>query len=105
MIETKEQYKEMFRTTNYSRYFSRFVPGGWGVIQIEDSQDIIEALRNVARTARLVCRDLPSNEGEVAREAWGNTNTALVSLRLADTLIALDSLPAWVLEENNVTNS
>ncbi len=76
MIKSQEQYDEMFRATSYSGYFKRFVPGGWGEIQIEDAQQTIEALRTVARAA--------SDCGAY--------------FRYGPLIEALDALPAWVLD-------
>ncbi len=82
MIKSQEQYDEMFRVTSYSGYFKRFVPGGWGVIQIEDAQQTIEALRNVARAAR---------DCVYGKEP--------LSVDEADMKGQLDALPEWVLED------
>ena len=101
MIETKEQYEQAQFVGD--REFAHKVMDGqglaWTVEAIFDLRETIEALREVARAGRLLERDMPRAEIEIARESWGNTNANLVLLRHSALSEALIALPDWLIEE------
>jgi hypothetical protein len=91
MIETKEQYDE-YNISGDMDYSSI----DWAILWANDIRPTIEALRKVAMAGRLLARDMPRAEIEIARESWGNTNANLVLLRHSALSEALIALPDWI---------